>query len=113
MSKFSRLGHALYEGKVSIDFVGRKWLWYSISGLILLLAIARPRASSGLNLGIEFDGRRRVPRRACRPSQVDPGQRRRRSATRSPEAGRGHRRRRVADRQHLGQRTTSGSRPSR
>src|ERR1700759_368461 len=55
MSKLSSFGHALYEGSVSIDFVGRKWLWYSISGLILLLA-ASGLLVRGLNLGIEFEG---------------------------------------------------------
>ncbi|MGI9157975.1 MAG: protein translocase subunit SecF [Marmoricola sp.] len=55
MGKFSRLGNALYEGDVSVDFVGRKWLWYSISGLIVILAIAG-LTFKGLNLGIEFQG---------------------------------------------------------
>lgn len=55
MGKFSRLGNALYEGDVSIDFVGRKWLWYSISGVIVLLAVAG-LYFKGLNLGIEFEG---------------------------------------------------------
>ena len=55
MGKFSRLGNALYEGDVSIDFVGRKWLWYSISGVIMLLAVGG-LYFKGLNLGIEFEG---------------------------------------------------------
>jgi len=55
MGKFSRLGNALYEGDVSIDFVGRKWLWYSISGVIILLAVGG-LYFKGLNLGIEFEG---------------------------------------------------------
>jgi preprotein translocase subunit SecF len=55
MGKFSRLGNALYEGDVSVDFVGRKWLWYSISGLIVLLAVGG-LYFKGLNLGIEFEG---------------------------------------------------------
>ena len=55
MSKFTNIGHALYEGNVSIDFVGRKWLWYSISGLIVLLAVYG-LVGRGLNLGIEFKG---------------------------------------------------------
>ena len=55
MGKFSRLGNALYEGDVSIDFVGRKWLWYSISGVIVLLAVGG-LYFKGLNLGIEFEG---------------------------------------------------------
>ncbi|HEY5419738.1 MAG TPA: protein translocase subunit SecF, partial [Marmoricola sp.] len=45
----------LYEGDVSIDFVGRKWLWYSISGVIILLAVGG-LYFKGLNLGIEFEG---------------------------------------------------------
>src|SRR5919112_2701965 len=55
MSKLSRIGHALYEGKVSIDFVGRKWLWYALSGAILALALFG-LLGKGLNLGIEFKG---------------------------------------------------------
>jgi preprotein translocase subunit SecF len=55
MGKLSNIGHALYQGKVSIDFVGRKWLWYAISGLIVLAAIGG-LAGRGLNLGIEFSG---------------------------------------------------------
>ena len=55
MGKMSRLGNALYEGDVSIDFVGRKWLWYSLSGLIVILAVAG-LYFKGLNFGIEFEG---------------------------------------------------------
>ncbi|MCW2846288.1 MAG: protein translocase subunit secF [Marmoricola sp.] len=55
MGKMSRLGNALYEGDVSIDFVGRKWLWYAISGLIVVLAVGG-LYFKGLNLGIEFEG---------------------------------------------------------
>ncbi len=55
MGRMSRLGNALYEGDVSIDFVGRKWLWYSISGLIVVLAVLG-LYFKGLNFGIEFKG---------------------------------------------------------
>ncbi len=55
MGKMSRLGNALYEGDTSIDFVGRKWLWYTISGIIVLLAVAG-LYFKGLNFGIEFEG---------------------------------------------------------
>ncbi len=55
MGKFSRLGNDLYDGRVSIDFVGRRRLWYAISGLIVLFAVLglwfKP-----LNMGIEFVG---------------------------------------------------------
>ncbi|MCW2806596.1 MAG: protein translocase subunit secF [Marmoricola sp.] len=55
MGKASRLGNALYEGEVSIDFVGRKYLWYAVSGIIVLLAVVG-LSTKGLNFGIEFQG---------------------------------------------------------
>ena len=55
MGRMSRLGNALYEGDVSIDFVGRKWLWYAISSVIVLVAVAG-LYFKGLNFGIEFEG---------------------------------------------------------
>ena len=55
MGKFSRLGNDLYSGKKSINFVGRKWLWYCVSGVIVLLAVAG-LYFKGLNMGIEFVG---------------------------------------------------------
>lgn len=55
MGKFSRLGNDLYEGNVSIDFVGRRWLWYAISGVIVAIAVTG-LWQKGINLGIEFEG---------------------------------------------------------
>jgi preprotein translocase subunit SecF len=55
MGKVSRLGNSLYTGERSIDFVGRKWLWYAISGLIIALAVIG-LGVKGLNYGIEFTG---------------------------------------------------------
>jgi preprotein translocase subunit SecF len=55
MSRLSSFGHGLYEGTLSIDFVGRKWLWYSISGLIVLAAVLGLTVKQ-LNMGIEFKG---------------------------------------------------------
>ncbi|MEU1423432.1 protein translocase subunit SecF [Kitasatospora sp. NPDC005751] len=54
MSRFSNLGHRLYQGEVSFDFVGRRKLWYSISGVIVLVAAVG--LAMGLKLGIEFKG---------------------------------------------------------
>ena len=54
-SKFSQLGHRLYTGEVSYDFISRRRRWYVISGILLgvsLLAILL----KGLTLGIEFEG---------------------------------------------------------
>jgi preprotein translocase subunit SecF len=55
MSKLSRLGQQLYDGHVSIDFVGRKWLWYSISAVIVAVSVYG-LVGPKLNLGIEFEG---------------------------------------------------------
>jgi len=55
MGKMSRLGNALYEGDVSVDFVGRRRLWYAVSAVIVLVAIAG-LYFKGLNMGIEFEG---------------------------------------------------------
>jgi preprotein translocase subunit SecF len=55
MGKLSRLGNSLYEGEISIDFVGRKWLWYAVSGIIVLLCVGG-LYFKGLNFGIEFQG---------------------------------------------------------
>ena len=56
MGKFSRLGNELYTGKKSFDFIGRKWLWYAISAVIMLIAISGLVFKGGLNMGIEFTG---------------------------------------------------------
>src|SRR4051794_29373670 len=55
MGKFSRLGNDLYQGRKSYDFVHRRTLWYSISALLVLGAIAIVMLR-GLNFGIEFTG---------------------------------------------------------
>jgi preprotein translocase subunit SecF len=55
MSRLGELGHALYQGKVSIDFVGKRNRWYLVSLLIVLVCIGS-LAIKGLNFGIEFRG---------------------------------------------------------
>jgi preprotein translocase subunit SecF len=55
MSKMSRLGQALYDGSVSVDFVGKRMVWYSISFVIVGIAVLG-LVWKGLNLGIEFEG---------------------------------------------------------
>ena len=49
------LGHRLYSGEVSYDFVGRKKTWYIVSAVIILVAVGAILLR-GLNLGIEFRG---------------------------------------------------------
>ena len=55
MSKFSRFGADLYNGRRSIDFVGRWKLWYLASGVIVLVAVLGLWLKP-LNFGIEFVG---------------------------------------------------------
>lgn len=55
MSKLSKMGQRLYQGDVSINFVGRWKTWYVISGIILLISVGA-LVGRGLNLGIEFKG---------------------------------------------------------
>ncbi|MGH3362564.1 MAG: protein translocase subunit SecF, partial [Nocardioides sp.] len=55
MGKFSRLGNQLYAGSRSVDFVGRRWLWYALSAVIILVAVGG-LWFKGLNYGIEFTG---------------------------------------------------------
>ena len=55
MSRLGEIGGRLYRGEVSFDFVGRKKLWYTISGLILVISIAG-LAFRGLNPSVDFKG---------------------------------------------------------
>ncbi len=55
MSRLGNVGGRLYRGEVSFDFVGRQKLWYSISGLILLLALVG-LFGRGLNFSVDFKG---------------------------------------------------------
>lgn len=56
MSKFRELGNQLYSGERSIDFVGRRKLWYAIALVVIVLSVALPAARGGFNFGIEFRG---------------------------------------------------------
>ena len=55
MSKFSRFGAELYDGRRSINFVGRWKLWYALSGVIVIVA-GLGLWLKPLNFGIEFVG---------------------------------------------------------
>ena len=55
MGKMSRLGNELYNGRRSIDFIGHRALWYSITGLLVALAITAVIVKP-LNFGVEFRG---------------------------------------------------------
>jgi preprotein translocase subunit SecF len=55
MGKMSQLGNELYQGRKSINFIGKPWLFYLISGTLVALAVlvlfVKP-----LNMGVEFTG---------------------------------------------------------
>ncbi|HYP44559.1 MAG TPA: protein translocase subunit SecF [Propionibacteriaceae bacterium] len=55
MSRFSELGHRLYTGDVSYDFIARRRRWYLISAVMMAISLA---ALLGFRLtwGIEFSG---------------------------------------------------------
>jgi len=55
MSKLSKIGQRLYQGDVTINFVGRWKTWYIIGGILLLVSVGA-LLGRGLNLGIEFKG---------------------------------------------------------
>lgn len=55
MGRFSRLGNELYTGRKSIDFIGRRWVWYGVSAVIVVICVFG-LSSRGLNYGIEFTG---------------------------------------------------------
>ena len=55
MAKYSGLGGRLYRGETSVDFIGKRKIWYAFSG-VLILASAVTLFTQGLHLGIEFKG---------------------------------------------------------
>ncbi|WP_432012752.1 protein translocase subunit SecF [Streptomyces sp. HD1123-B1] len=55
MSRLGTLGARLYRGEVGYDFVGKRKIWYGVSILITIIAIAGV-VVRGLNMGIEFSG---------------------------------------------------------
>ncbi|UDY22177.1 protein translocase subunit SecF [Nocardioides sp. Kera G14] len=55
MFNFAKLGHDLYTGEKSFDFIGRRPLWYTISGGIVLAALLIV-LFRGFSFGVEFTG---------------------------------------------------------
>lgn len=37
-TRFARLGNDLYTGKRSFDIIGRRGLWFSIAGVLMVLS---------------------------------------------------------------------------
>src|SRR5215475_2629267 len=55
MARRGNFAGRLYRGEVSIDFVGRQKIWYSISGAILGISVLA-LVIFGLNFSIDFKG---------------------------------------------------------
>jgi len=55
MPSFAEFGNRLYTGQVSIDFIGRRRLWYIIAAAAVLLSLLA-LGVRGLNPSIEFRG---------------------------------------------------------
>jgi len=49
------LAHRLYSGEASIDFVGRRKIWYAFSALIIVVGVVA-MVVRGFNWGIDFRG---------------------------------------------------------
>ncbi len=56
MSRFSDFGNDLYTGKRSINFVGRRKIFYAVAASMIVLAVVLPTLRGGFNFGIEFRG---------------------------------------------------------
>lgn len=49
------LWHRLYHGETNYDFVGRRWIGFTISGVLIAIALVS-LIFRGLNFGIDFEG---------------------------------------------------------
>jgi protein-export membrane protein, SecD/SecF family len=55
-TRFQRFGNDLYTGARSIDFVGKRKIWYWIAVVVLIASIIIPVVKGGFNFGIDFRG---------------------------------------------------------
>lgn len=56
MRSFAQFGNDLYTGKLSINFVGRRAIWYTIAIVLIIGAVIGTVARGGFSFGIEFTG---------------------------------------------------------
>src|SRR4249920_3838125 len=55
MSKLSSIGHRLYTGEISYDFIGHRRRWYLVSAALIAISLIAV-FGRGLVFGIEFSG---------------------------------------------------------
>ncbi len=56
MANLTQFGNDLYTGKTSVNFVGKRRLWYSIAIVLMAISVIIPLVGGGFNFGIEFRG---------------------------------------------------------
>jgi preprotein translocase subunit SecF len=56
MSRLTEVGGKLYRGEVSLDFVGRRKMWYLISAGIIVISIVALLVRGGLDFSVDFKG---------------------------------------------------------
>lgn len=56
MSRFNDFGNQLYSGERSINFIGKRKIFYVVALAMLALSVLLPAARGGFNFGIEFRG---------------------------------------------------------
>jgi preprotein translocase subunit SecF len=56
MSKFNDFGNQLYSGERSINFIGKRKIFYVVALVMLALSVLIPVSRGGFNFGIEFRG---------------------------------------------------------
>ncbi len=55
MASFSKFGNDLYTGARSFNIVGNRRIWFTVSGVLVLIAILVP-VFKGFNFSVEFSG---------------------------------------------------------
>jgi len=53
---FAKFGNDLYTGARSVDFVGKRRIWYTIAAVMVLASVVIPILRGGFVFGIEFRG---------------------------------------------------------
>jgi preprotein translocase subunit SecF len=69
VSSITQFGNRLYTGETSINFIGRRTLWYIISAVAIGLAVGVTALRGGFTFGIEFRGGSEF--QISNPAQVD------------------------------------------
>ncbi|MCF8546728.1 MAG: protein translocase subunit SecF [Microbacteriaceae bacterium] len=56
MSAITQFGNRLYTGETSVNFIGRRVIWYLMSAALIVIAVAITTLRGGFAFGIEFRG---------------------------------------------------------